>query len=95
MKADFSKLSVQMGFEGEPEVMDLRKELGNAIRRNTSDIGLDETARAIYFSDGAVDIPDGQADDILRIVQRCYVVPVQESVRAALSRDKLQSETHV
>ena len=88
MKADFSKLSVQMGFEGEPETMDLRKELGNAIRRNTGDIGLDETARAIYFSGGEVEIPDGHADEIIRIVSRCYVVPIQEAVKQALEAGK-------
>lgn len=88
MKANFKDLKVKMEFEGETVSFDLRKDLGNTIRRNTADIGLDDTARLIYFSDGEIDIPDEHIDDIIKIVNKCYIVPVQQAVRDMLLKNR-------
>lgn len=48
-KVNFKELSIQLTFEGQPVVLDVRKTVGNTIRQNTADIGLDELARTIYF----------------------------------------------
>lgn len=87
MKADFSHVKVQLTFEGEPLIFDIRKELGNNIRRNTADIGLDEVARQIYFSDGEIEIPDEYVQQIIEISSKCFIVPLQQALRKLLIRE--------
>lgn len=79
-KVDFSKLKVQLTFEGEPVEIDFRKVLGNLIHQNTPDIGLDTFARTIYFSDGEVEVPDEYIDQILRIANQGLNVPAQNAL---------------
>lgn len=86
MKANFKELKVMMDFEGEPVTLDIRHALGNAIRRSTADIGVDETARKIYFSDGEVELPDEHADAIRAVAAKTFVVPVQQAVEETLGR---------
>ena len=49
-QVDFGKVKVQLTFEGNPVEFNMRKVIGNMIRQNTNDIGLDEFARKVYFS---------------------------------------------
>ena len=79
-RVDFSKLKVQLTFEGEPVEIDFRKVLGNLIHQNTSDIGLDTFARTIYFSDGEVEVPDEYIDQILWIASQGLNVPAQNAL---------------
>lgn len=79
-KVDFSKLKVQLTFEGEPVEIDFRKVLGNLIHQNTPDIGLDTFARTIYFSDGEVEVPDEYIDQILWIASQGLNVPAQNAL---------------
>lgn len=84
MKINFKELRVQLTFEGQPAIVDMRKALGNAIRQNTADIGLDEVARKIYFSDKEVEIPEEYINDIIAITSKSFVVPVQEAIKNIL-----------
>lgn len=79
-KVDFSKLKVQLTFEGVPVEIDFRKVLGNLIHQNTPDIGLDTFARTIYFSDGEVEVPDEYIDQILWIASQGLNVPAQNAL---------------
>lgn len=83
-KVNFKELSVQLTFEGQPVVLDVRKAVGNTIRQNTADIGLDELARTIYFSEGAIEIPDEYIPAILRISSTCFTVPMQQAIKKQL-----------
>ena len=83
-KVNFKELSIQLTFEGQPVVMDVRKTVGNTIRQNTADIGLDELARTIYFSEGEVEIPDEYIPAILRISSTCFTVPMQQAISESL-----------
>lgn len=83
-KVDFSKLRIQLTFEGQPVQLDVRKTVGNTIRQNTADIGLDELARTIYFSEGEVEIPDEYIPAILRISSTCFTVPMQQAISECL-----------
>ena len=85
-KVDFSKLKVQLTFEGEPVEIDFRKVLGNLIHQNTSDIGLDTFARTIYFSDGEVEVPDEYIEPILRIAGNSLNVPAQNALNELLRK---------
>lgn len=82
LSVDFGKVSVQMTFEGDPEVMDFRKSMGNAIRQSSGDIALDDFARSVYFSDGPVEVPEDYAPFILRVVEQKYNYPTQEAFKA-------------
>ena len=85
-KVDFSKLKVQLTFEGAPVEIDFRKVLGNLIHQNTPDIGLDTFARTIYFSDGEVEVPDEYIEPILRIAGNSLNVPAQNALNELLRK---------
>lgn len=85
IKADFRKLPVQTTFEGKPHIIDFRHQLGNAIRNNTNDIGVDDLARKIYFTDGSVDIPVDLVNFIMEVVKSGFTVPVQLAIKNILN----------
>lgn len=53
---------------GEPEVMDVRHTVGNTINRSTSEIGLADLARQIYYDDDPVEIPEVYLPVIIAII---------------------------
>lgn len=67
MKVNFKAMPVEVKF-GEPEVMDVRHTVGNTINRSTSDIGLADLARQIYYDDGPVEIPEVYRPVIIAII---------------------------
>lgn len=69
MKVNFKKLSVEALF-GEFMEVDVTKELGNYIHSQTNDIGLDDTARAIYYSEGEIEMPANHATMIRTLVNQ-------------------------
>ena len=79
LMADFSKVSVQLTFEGDPKVLDMRKPLGNAIRQASGDIALDEFARKVYFSEGEIEVPAEYVPFIRQVVKEKYNVPTQRA----------------
>lgn len=83
-KVDFGKVKVQLTFEGDPVEFNMRKIIGNMIRQNTNDIGLDEFAKKVYFSDGPVEIPDEYIRPILNIVKSSMTVPAQKALNELL-----------
>lgn len=72
MKANFKKINVEVEFDKYQE-LDITKELGNYIHTNTPDIGMDDVAREIYYSEGEVDIPDEYVPTIIELIKlnRC------------------------
>lgn len=68
MKANFKKLNVEVAFD-EFKELDLAKELGNYVHTNTNDIGLDDTARAIYHSEGEMEVDDIHAQQIIEMIK--------------------------
>ena len=89
MKVDFKKLSVEVSFDKFSEV-DVTKALGNYIHANTSDIGLDDTARAIYHSEGEFEIPDEHVEMIHLLVnnKKCpLLASVKRAIFKTLSRN--------
>lgn len=85
LKVDFGKVSVQLSFEGEPEIMDVRKGLGNAIRAATGDIAMNDFAREIYYSEGAIEVPEEYIPFIRQTISNGYIVPVQEAFEKLLT----------
>ena len=67
MKANFKKIQAEINF-GEFKEVDLAKELANFIHNNTTDIGLDDVAREIYYSEGEVEISTEHTNAIKAMV---------------------------
>ena len=68
MKANFKNISVEVEID-EFKELDLAKDLGNYIHTNTNDIGLDDTARSIYHSDGEMEVDDIHAQQIIEMIK--------------------------
>lgn len=68
MKVNFRRLNVEVAFD-EFKELDIAKELGNFVHGNTNDIGLDDTARIIYHSEGEVEVDDLHAQLIVELVR--------------------------
>lgn len=85
VKIDFSKVMVQRTFEGEAEPMDIRKHLGNKIHQTTGDIGFDDFARTIYFSEGEVEVPEEYIEQLRDIVKATYLASVQRAINELLT----------
>ena len=77
MKINFSQLEVQVSFDGSKKTFNVAKELGNDMMYNSSvicDIGFEELARQIYFSDGEVEIPQEYVRPLLQVImERNYI----------------------
>ena len=84
MILDLSHLSVEQDFGAFCEV-DARKDVANAIHRGTSDIGVDDFARKLYYSVGTVDVPAHMAREISNVVAHSALVAyVKRAVLDAL-----------
>lgn len=71
---------VEINFEGDLVEVDIRKQLANHIRQSTNDIGLDDFARSIYYSDGEIEVPQEYIEPILNISVNRFIVPVQKAL---------------
>lgn len=80
MKVDFKKIMVEINFEGDLVEVDTRKELANALYQTTSDIGLADFAREIYYSEEAIEVPEEYIKPILNISASRFIVPVQKAL---------------
>ena len=87
MKVNFKKLEVEVKFDEFVKV-DVAKAVANAIHTSTSDIGLDDVARSIYYSEGEIDFPEEFLQETLAIIKdpRCSLVAsVKKAVIKALT----------
>ena len=88
-KIDFTKMEVQVSFDGTKRVLNIAKVLGNDMMYNGSvimDIGFEELARKIYFSDGLVEVPDQYVQPMLRVINECnYIAAVKRHLNALLA----------
>ena len=83
MKVNFRIIEVQVSFEGEKRVFDIAREIGNMMMYNGSillDIGFEDLARTIYYSDGEVEVPERYCMAIIEVVK-------QSSFIAAIKRE--------
>lgn len=84
MKVDFSKVMIQHTFEGDMVAIDLRRPLANSIHQTTGDIGFDEFAKALYFSDGEIDVPEEYVEQIKLVVKKTFLASIQRAVNDLL-----------
>ena len=92
MTVNFKELDVEVQFDNFIKV-DVRKALANCIHSATSDIGLDDVARAIYYSEESV-VPDYYIDQIVLILQdpRCNLLAsVKKAIIKALTTNTTEN----
>lgn len=85
---DFSKVMIQHTFEGEEVAVDLRKQLGNKIHQTTGDIGFDDFARQIYFSEGEIEVPDEYMEPLRQVVKENFLASVQRAINELLTKNE-------
>lgn len=78
---DFTKLKVQVSFDGTEQEFDTAKAIGNAMMYNGSvmlDIGFEDLAREIYYSNGDVGIPDQYIQPLLKVINESnFIVAIK------------------
>ena len=81
MKINFSEINVQVSFDGTYQTFNIAKEVGNDMMYNGSvicDIGFEELARQIYFSDGEVEIPLPYVHPLIQVIsQGAYIATIK------------------
>ena len=82
---DFGRVMVQHTFEGEPVAVDMRKQLGNKIHQTTGDIGFDDFARTVYFSEGETEVPKEYIEPLKEIIKANYLASVQRAFNQLLT----------
>lgn len=76
-KINFKALEVEISFEGDTQTFDVAKTVGNMMMYNGSlllDIGFEDLAREIYYSDGEVEIPEQYAAAIKEVVKQSPLI---------------------
>lgn len=71
MKIDFTKIEVQVSFDGTRKKFNIAKEVGNDMMYNGSviqDIGFEKLAEEIYYSDGEVEIPQQYMKPLAQVI---------------------------
>lgn len=89
MKVNFKAFEAQTSFEGAKQTFDITRELGNMMMYNSSillDIGFEDLAKAIYYSDGEVEVPERYCEAVIKVVK-------QSSFIAAIKREVINQLT--
>lgn len=76
-KINFKALEVQTSFEGDKRTADVTKTVGNMMMYNGSvllDIGFEDLAKQIYYSEGEVEIPAKYAGAIKEVVRQSALI---------------------
>jgi len=89
MKIDFTKIKVQVSFDGTHKTFDVAKNVGNDMMYNgsvISDIGFEELARQIYYSDGVVEIAPQYAKPLLQVIlENNYIAAIKREMAKVLN----------
>lgn len=88
-KINFKALEVQTSFEGDRQVFDVAKTVGNQMMYNGSvllDIGFEDLAKEIYYSEGEVEVDERYAKAIVEVVkQSCLIAAIKREIIKRLS----------
>ena len=89
MKIDFTKIKVQVSFDGTHKTFNIARDLGNDMMYNGSvicDIGFEELAREIYFSDSEVEIPTQYVQPLIQVIsQGMYIATIKRYLLQVLN----------
>ena len=83
-KIDFTKINVQVSFNGSCKTFNMAHAVGNAMRYTGSvvgDIGFDKLAETIYFSNGEVEIADEYVRPLAQVISD---MPIMAAIKRYL-----------
>lgn len=84
MKINFKQLEAQTSFEGIKQAFDVTKTLGNEMMYNSSillDIGFEDLAREIYYSQDEVEIPERYCKALETVVRNSnFIAAVKREI---------------
>lgn len=87
-KINLKQAAIQTTIDGEPEVADLTKELGNMIFGKATTIPFSDFGKAIYYSKGEIDIPVDVEGELREFVtQAKFFAPIQRYILGALDKE--------
>ena len=72
MKINFREIVAPINFDGKTVTFDIARTVGNSMMYNGSvllDIGFEDLAREIYYSDGAVEIPQKYLGAVVAVIK--------------------------
>ena len=94
MKIDFSKIEVQVSFDGTRHTFNIAKYVGNDMMYNgpvICDIGFEELARQIYFSDSEVEIPPQYVKPLIQVISNgAYIATIKRYLLQILNGKQQQ-----
>ena len=83
-KIDFTKINVQVSFNGTCKTYNMAHAVGNAMRYTgpvVGDIGFDKLAETIYFSNGEVEIADEYVRPLAQVISD---MPIMATIKRYL-----------
>ena len=89
MKIDFTRITVPVSFDGTTQTFNIASQLGNDMMYNSSvicDIGFEELAKEIYYSNGEVEIPTQYVQPLIQVIsQKMYLATIKRYLLQKLS----------
>jgi len=89
MKIDFTRITVPVSFDGTTQTFNIASQLGNDMMFNSSvicDIGFEELAKEIYYSNGEVEIPTQYVQPLIQVIsQKMYLATIKRYLLQKLS----------
>lgn len=67
-QVNFKELNVEVAID-QFKPCDLRKDIGNALHRASESVPMSDLARKIYYSEGAIEIPDEEFDEMMKLIK--------------------------
>ncbi len=80
IEVDFTKVSIQATVEGDPIVVDLKKEVGNLIYSRATDVALSDLGKDVYYK-GKVKVDDALVHPLVELISLSGLIyPVKKSL---------------
>lgn len=76
---NFKELNIEVGID-QYQKHDLRKEIGNALHRASESVPMSYLARNIYYSEGDIEIPDEEFDEMMKLIKPGFKRFVLDSI---------------
>lgn len=77
------------------EVVDLRKEIGNALYKRAESVTQDDLARKIFHSDGPVEIEDQDYKEMMQVIEKSFVRYVHVAISKCVKSDDDRAQNEI
>ncbi len=93
MRINFKAFEAQTSFEGAKQTFNITHDLGNMMMYNSSillDIGFEDLAKEIYYSEVEVEVPEQYCKAIIEVVkQSSFIATIKREITNRLSNNKM------